>query len=574
MLTLKELRKFKGLTQEECAKVVGVPLRTYQNYENDSSKESSYKYYEIMKSLMQYGRQFTDTFFLHDSGPSFETEVLTDEKLFRFKVLTRRYKKRHCYEGLKYFIENENLNKVCILYGLRRTGKTTLIFQMIDKLPLSEVAYIRIKKGDTMDKLTNDLKKLVRLGYKYVFIDEITLIDDFIDRASVLSDLFSITGIKIVLSGTDSLGFDLASRNELYDRCVLIHTSYISYKEHATLLNVNSVDTYIEYGGTLVKENMTFKEKEMYDSEITFKDYDTTHKYIDTAIAHNIQHSIICDTYGSRYDLLKELYEKGELTNVINRVVEDINHKFTLEVIERKFKSHDLGSTKQLLDSNLDEEIRESLRRIDEEKVLEKMKSLVNIKEKIDQSIKVTDHHLYEIKKYLYRLDLLYKSNIVYQSGASRENIIVTQPGLRYSLAKALVESLLEDTYFRTMRKESVKYITTKLLEDVKGRMLEDIVTLTLAKNKEYDVFKFIADEGEIDIVKVNKTTSEVELFEVKHSDKIIVQQQRHLVNKDINEVIEYRYGKIISRNVIYKGKSQTQGEINYINVEEFLMNN
>lgn len=33
MFTLKQLRTIKGLTQTECAKLVGVPLRTYQNYE-------------------------------------------------------------------------------------------------------------------------------------------------------------------------------------------------------------------------------------------------------------------------------------------------------------------------------------------------------------------------------------------------------------------------------------------------------------------------------------------------------------------------------------------------------------
>ena len=40
---------------------------------------------------------------------------------------------------------------------------------------------------------------------------------------------------------------------------------------------------------------------------------------------------------------LRDLYEKNELTSVINRVVEDINHRFTLEVLAQDFKSHDLG---------------------------------------------------------------------------------------------------------------------------------------------------------------------------------------------------------------------------------------
>ena len=32
-MTLKQLRKQKKLTQVECAKYLGIPVRTYQNYE-------------------------------------------------------------------------------------------------------------------------------------------------------------------------------------------------------------------------------------------------------------------------------------------------------------------------------------------------------------------------------------------------------------------------------------------------------------------------------------------------------------------------------------------------------------
>ncbi len=37
-MTLKELRKEKKLTQIECAKYLGIPIRTYQNYETDIKK--------------------------------------------------------------------------------------------------------------------------------------------------------------------------------------------------------------------------------------------------------------------------------------------------------------------------------------------------------------------------------------------------------------------------------------------------------------------------------------------------------------------------------------------------------
>ena len=54
-MTLKELRKQKKLTQTECAEYLGIPVRTYQNYETDESKKSSMKYLFMLQKLEEYG---------------------------------------------------------------------------------------------------------------------------------------------------------------------------------------------------------------------------------------------------------------------------------------------------------------------------------------------------------------------------------------------------------------------------------------------------------------------------------------------------------------------------------------
>lgn len=54
-MTLKELRKQKNLTQVKCAEYLGIPIRTYQNYENDIKKQNSFKYLYMMQKLEQYG---------------------------------------------------------------------------------------------------------------------------------------------------------------------------------------------------------------------------------------------------------------------------------------------------------------------------------------------------------------------------------------------------------------------------------------------------------------------------------------------------------------------------------------
>ncbi len=54
-MSLRNLRKQKKLTQIECAKYLGIPVRTYQNYETDESKSTSMKYEFMIQKLEKYG---------------------------------------------------------------------------------------------------------------------------------------------------------------------------------------------------------------------------------------------------------------------------------------------------------------------------------------------------------------------------------------------------------------------------------------------------------------------------------------------------------------------------------------
>ena len=61
------------------------------------------------------------------------------------------------------------------------------------------------------------------------------------------------------------------------------------------------------------------------------------------------------------------------------------------------------------------------------------------------------------------------------------------------------------------------------------------------------------------------------EIYEIKHSDKIAAEQCRHLLNPKKCAETEFRYGRILSKNVIYRGPSTSRQGINYVNVEEYL---
>lgn len=55
VMNLKELRKFKGLTQAQAAQLCGVSLRSYSTFENDADKEHTLKYSYMLGIIEKYG---------------------------------------------------------------------------------------------------------------------------------------------------------------------------------------------------------------------------------------------------------------------------------------------------------------------------------------------------------------------------------------------------------------------------------------------------------------------------------------------------------------------------------------
>ena len=572
-VTLKELRISKGLNQAQCAEYLGMSTRNYQNYENDAAKANTARYHAIYQKLKSYGQPVVSVS-LPSQTTEFHTNVVTGTGLQALANSVAKYGKRDCFSTLQKFVAGSYDGKICILYGLRRTGKTTLLFQMLSELPIEKTAYIKVQTIDDMSRLTKDLKALFELGYRYVFIDEITLLSDFIDTAAVLSDVFSMMGMKIVVSGTDSLGFVMANRDELYDRSVTIHTSFIPFREYARLLNICSVDSYIEYGGTLKMENMSFDDPDAAFDEVAFRDDESTRKYIDTAISRNIQHTLKNDHYGEYFNQLRELYEKGELTNVINRIVQHMNHRFVLRVVEDEFKSHDFGSAKELLLHDLPAERATVLYDVNEKQILERLKAIIEVKEKSETTVPITQEHIDKVKKYLLMLDLIVNCPERYESGKQAEHIVFSQPGMRYAIAKALVYSLMQDAYFASISEADKAYITGKILDDVKGRMLEDIVLLEVCKAapSTMEAFKFKFDAGgEFDMVIYNKAGQNCRIYEIKHSTEVNEKQTIHLRDAEKCQIVENRFGPISGKFVLYRGKDTFAEGVQYLNVENFL---
>ena len=310
-----------------------------------------------------------------------------------------------------------------------------------------------------------------------------------------------------------------------------------------------------------------------YNETSSFASKKSADEYIDSAIAHNIQHSLQYYQNGGHFRHLYELYEQNELTSAINRIVEDMNHRFTKEVLTKTFRSSDLSISARNLLRDRTNPIN-LLQNIDEKTVNQFLMTLLDILDKDKQTVEIDHVHGLEIKEYLLLLDLIMEVDLRYipSNGLGDKITVISQPGMRYAQAEALVKSLMLDEKFNALSALERKRITERILSEIKGRMMEDIVLLeTKLANPHKEVFKLQFAVGKFDMVIYDPETVSCEIYEIKYSKEIVPNQYRHLINKEKCAETEHRYGTITGKYIIYRGTTTESEDIQYLNVEEYL---
>ena len=254
-------------------------------------------------------------------------------------------------------------------------------------------------------------------------------------------------------------------------------------------------------------------------------------------------------------------------------MVEDINHRFTLEVLTRDFKSHDLGISA----NNLRRDRQKStdiLDRVDMDTVTENLRKLLEIRNQAEQTVKLDRTHVREIREYLELLDLTQEIDVLHLPDVNEKGsrIVIAQPGLRYAQAGALIHSLLLDETFSALSLAERNAVQERVLNEVKGRMMEDIVLLeTKLANPKKQVFVLQFPVGEFDMVVFDPGAGCCQIYEIKHSAEIVPQQIRHLIDEKKCEQTKHRYGPITGKYVLYRGKEQVVQDVQYRNVETYL---
>ena len=486
-------------------------------------------------------------------------EIITGEKnmnrIFVNKQI-QQMKKRFCFDDLMAYLNGGKDPRVCTLYGLRRTGKTTLMTQAAKQLNCPEnILWIQCELGDSMQDIKNAIKS--NPDCSFIFLDEATNIDGFIETSSILSDRYCAEeNKKIILTGTDSLGIRFALNRGLFDRAHVIHTTYIPFKEHHHLLGIKDVDTYIQYGGTLTNGKVFYQD----DSD-----------YTNSAIAANIQHSLEQLDDGGAFGPLMKFYAADELMTFIQKIIEQANRTFLAKTVNRMFKSHALSKLQKnlLRKSSVDIDL-SGLERSELNDLLQKE---LMIKDPLLN--KATPESIQTAKDYLKALDVIY---IV--PGTDEEEIIFIQPGLRYGQVQKLMDRLKQTPLLKQYSPSERKLFCEILDTTVKGEIMKDILYYQLSRDsdlkKTYEVIKCqdMLRAHEFDLVLCNAENDEAFLLDVKHSKEYLPNvQARHLLDKDACRAAEdAMHVKVKGKAVIYRGKrkASTHG-ILYEDVTRFL---
>ena len=156
--------------------------------------------------------------------------------------------------------------------------------------------------------------------------------------------------------------------------------------------------------------------------------------------------------------------------------------------------------------------------------------------------------------------------------GDREKKVVISQPGLRYAQAEALINSLLLDEKFEELSVVEHRRVLERVMTTIQGRMMEDLVLLeTKISKPRMQVFQLQFAVGEIDMVVHDPKSLTCKIYEVKHSKEVVPQQYQHLVDPEKCAACEHRYGTITGRYVIYRGEDAQVDGVQYLNVERYL---
>lgn len=459
------------------------------------------------------------------------------------RALVGGFKPRWFTSDIVKFCTTEAYDRLFVIHGIRRTGKTVALRHValeLRKLGIDsrKIYLLTVSKEITFESLVDVLS---RIRNSIVLIDEITRVKEVISMLHYLSDTLILNNrLKIVMAGTDSYVFQLASATTLFGRTIKCRSTILTYKEYIYLFGRTneSYKNYITDGslyGKGVKTNEAFIET---INSTTIANISNTIERNRNFLANNVLYS----------DLLR--FDKYYISFLVYSI---------LTTVVSPKKSNKLNLAIKVLGKN---------------KARFLIQACNTVREKMPTYADgITNMDLEDLAKILSSLDIIkivpnFAEDTISDEQFERgyrpitdQEICVINTGLLYSILNVLNE----DASIRD------------------GKVLENLVLAqlhSLSNTENYTVLnigylKYKDDEEvqrEVDaIIKVmdNGLNNYYTLIEVKHSKSIDRNFGKHLRNEILpNGIVNSTLRKI----VVYRGKTIEERGIHYVNIEDFLL--
>jgi predicted AAA+ superfamily ATPase len=156
------------------------------------------------------------------------------------KDLAKPYKRLFLHK----ITELQKYRQIIILSGLRRVGKSTIIYQQIEKLLKDKtektILYFNFDKvTENLITIFNAYSEISAIDYKkekiYVFFDEITKLPNWARELKLLYD--ALPNIKFCISSSSSINLEEEAIKNLAGRYFMINVTPLSFREFLELKN-------------------------------------------------------------------------------------------------------------------------------------------------------------------------------------------------------------------------------------------------------------------------------------------------------------------------------------------------
>lgn len=433
---------------------------------------------------------------------------------------------------------NEYRGKVYAISGLRDTGKSIGMLQCIKKLDnYDRSVYIQLTRGKDIDfdelvDILNSIPEKIRL----IFIDEISVVKDFVHCSGTLADNYTLDGKRVVIAGTDSYSIECAFSDGLFHRCILNNVTFISYQEYLRTVEKGSLKDYLESGGLYTASK--------------YKGVDGLRSYVDTSIVGNIFSTI------TKNDLPEF---KGISRQSIRSAIYMI--LYTIIYSNSKKASFDWIISNSMTDKVIED--RETIKRL--------VSNVIDV-----QQENIPRNTIRKVLKALEYMGVVVKcENISLTRGRNTTKYYVVSPYLVNNIYSLIVDIMISI---------GGSIVGRNKFSQIQGFVLESILVTHAIKYSGYDCYFYHNNRvnSEIDLILLDRNQKGIEeddclegirsnayLAEIKLTANVGIALQRGHWVKEVSESDFSEDVDIVSRKIVYTGENDRENGL--VNAREFL---